>query len=86
MTAKSTPSLMDQIYYVYHDETYMQINLTTQPRTPERNKVTDSGKKCTKGKTKTMQTRTAPGARLDAAQIAKKTNIWAMFRLQIIST
>jgi hypothetical protein len=29
---------MDQIYYVYHDETYMQINLTTQPRTPERNK------------------------------------------------
>ena len=39
---------MDQIYYVYHDETYMQINLTTQPRTPERNKVTDSGKKCTK--------------------------------------
>ena len=49
MTAKSTPSLMDQIYYVYHDETYMQINLTTQPRTPERNKVTDCGKKCTKG-------------------------------------
>jgi len=60
MTAKSTQSLMDQIYYVYHDETYMQINLTTQARTPERNKVTDSGKKCTKGKSKTMQTRTAP--------------------------
>ena len=34
----------DQIYYVYHDETYMQINLTTQPRTPERNKVTDSAR------------------------------------------
>jgi hypothetical protein len=61
MTATSTPSLMDQIYYVYHDETYMQINLTTQPRTPERNKKSQIlARNVLKGKTTTVQTRTAP--------------------------
>ena len=38
---------------IYHDETYMQINLSTQPRTPERNKVTDNANK----ERQTIQTR-----------------------------